>query len=67
MFKDYASHGEAAAGLVKEGITGMNVEIVPVMGGRFQPVIICDFEADLQRCQKMGFNARLASDYAYDG
>lgn len=65
MFNDYPSPAAAFVGLVDNGLQGMTVEITPVLGGRFQPVVICEFEADLQRCQNLGFNARLRNDYPY--
>ncbi len=66
MYKDYASPVEAQLGLIAKGIMDMPVELVPVLGGRFQPIVICEREADAEHVMGLGFNAKMTREYAVD-
>ncbi len=66
MFKDFASEIEAERGLIEAGIVDMSVEIRKVLGKRFQPVVLCEFEADVDRIHAMGINAKMIREYASD-
>jgi hypothetical protein len=66
LFKDFASEIEAERGLIKAGIVDMSVEIRPVFGKRYQPIVLCEFESDAERIQARGFNARMIREYSAD-